>query len=151
MATTWKCPKCGRNNEKYPYPTKCSRCGYMRKSSGVAEVPIVNPGKKSGIGLVAVETPAWKTLRPNWVLRCVPFSYLAVPPVWNVERYNDNKKIISVRNSVPPIEVYYQKNINKFKIADGIHRANAVKDLGYDCIPSIMSKSDGVVFDSIRK
>ena len=31
---TWTCPKCGRENQVYPYPTRCSRCGYLRKPEG---------------------------------------------------------------------------------------------------------------------
>lgn len=27
----WKCPRCGRLNESYSYPTRCSRCGYLRE------------------------------------------------------------------------------------------------------------------------
>ena len=28
---TWTCPECGRINQIYPYPTRCSHCGYLRK------------------------------------------------------------------------------------------------------------------------
>ena len=29
LEQTWECPKCGRVNKIYPYPTRCSRCGYL--------------------------------------------------------------------------------------------------------------------------
>jgi len=34
----WTCPKCGRLNEYYPYPTRCSRCGYLHTPEALPEV-----------------------------------------------------------------------------------------------------------------
>lgn len=37
MPKAWTCPDCGRLNEYYPYPTRCSRCGYLHTPEAVPE------------------------------------------------------------------------------------------------------------------
>jgi len=37
---SWTCPKCGRINKYYPYPTRCSRCGYFHTPEAVETIDL---------------------------------------------------------------------------------------------------------------
>jgi hypothetical protein len=85
------------------------------------------------------------------VVRDVPLSMIAIPDVWSPHRYEDAYRLLKERGSIPPIDVYWRKEIGKFGISDGIHRTNAARDLGYTGIPAQMYPSEAKILDKPQK
>jgi len=70
----------------------------------------------------------------------VPISQIELTPPWNKMRYEDNKKKIGETGKMPPAFLDFDDSTGTYKISDGIHRINAAKDLGYKCVPAVVSR-----------
>ena len=59
---------------------------------------------------------------------------------WNKDREAENYKLLAETGSMPPIRLSYDEKNNEYKLVDGNHRLNAAKELGYNCVPAIISR-----------
>jgi len=62
-----------------------------------------------------------------------------LPEAWNKNRLKNNKDKIGESKAVPPILLIFNSETQKFDVEDGIHRTNAVKELGYKAIPAVIT------------
>ena len=69
----------------------------------------------------------------------VPIAQIDLPAPWKELRYQDNKKKIGETGKMPPAFLEFHDDTRRYAIADGIHRINAAKDLGYTNVPAVVS------------
>jgi len=68
----------------------------------------------------------------------VPIEQITLPSPWAPPRLKDNLEKIASTGSMPPVFLSYDEKTQKYDVADGIHRINAAKQLGYIAVPAVV-------------
>ena len=68
----------------------------------------------------------------------VPIEQINLPAPWAPPRLKDNLEKIASTGSMPPVFLSYNEKTRKYDVADGIHRTNAAKQLGYIAVPAVV-------------
>lgn len=95
--------------------------------------------------LKVVHAENYKPGKSGYLLRQVPLRLINIKPVRVPERYAWNMKLTRERGTMPPIYLSWNKTARLFDIADGVHRANVAKDLGYQYIPAWLPDDDPMI------
>ena len=72
------------------------------------------------------------------VLEIVPLSKIEQRPWWNPSRRKENYDFLKRTGRMPPVSLSYDEQTKTYMIADGIHRVDAARTLGYDAVPAIV-------------
>lgn len=71
----------------------------------------------------------------KYSIKLIPVADIDVPPVWNPGRFDQALKHMKNGDKLDPIRARLDEKDGKWKINDGIHRANASIEMGYSHVP----------------